>query len=996
MSAEENEDQLPVVILDHDADVAALPAITTSADGGDLDISAQDYLRAQGISDPATWAAFRLGQVDEATLARLLTPTQRRQMRPHGIWLPTWDPRTPDLMAGLIRLTPAQNIHRFLTPPVGLACAPDLAMQPRVVLVDNPLLGLRLHAAGARGIAIVEDPAVLAPLTDWLAARQIVTIATARNGLIPLPTGITPVGTARIGSRLSLVDPAILALVGIDPAAVAEPEVTVPITPLLLAQLHAFAQERITAGEATLALRTLEADHADLVRSYRVGFLPSDFRQALSRDHARALHGLSLGTSLILPATDVQGAIVDLLVVQARDGGGSNVGCFAEPRGLLGGDLIGSTNQIIVTDTFRWLARLMGQGYRNVLLLRGVADAELNAERIASAGVRQVVVRCRRDSEVIAAALNRAGMQVRIESGPITGDDWITPKPALTIVEPETMPVIAMETAKPTVAPVPPIALVPVAPPPAIAVEPTPAAPEIAAPAEPTIGMTVQAVEFNTERSLALFEVGPVRYAIEMAEHDLPTRQVVARSGTSSHQDRINLSIPAQCRRFAASASRRLGVDHQRIEAHLADAWRQLQAHEAKAGLPPPVAIEDNERAAAEATLRDPALLSSVSTDLAALGWVGENRSKNLLYLTAVSRLLPDPLWSVYRATAGAAPWKSLGILAALMPPEECVVFHRLTETLLKSSDPRALRHRLLLIDQAEALRPEGAVALRCLREWGSIGWQQVAKAEGAGSAGLMGEARGPVAVLAAAGGDLDARCRDCFLTVTVDESPEQTARMLEAQRRQHGQAKLPDVEAQAIIRRHHAIQRMLRPATVVIPFSDRIAFPMTSVRHRDEQAAFLNLISASALLHQFQRQRDAQGAILADELDFQHAVAAAGHLLGQSGDGLSSQSRHLLQRLFATGMTTFTLPDLGGLVPDWTYYTYRACADELVQMGYCTAAGGGQGKKRTYTRAAEASAVPGITLLPAGSSTDKIETFRPFVAFCDGSKGVTPVAKVG
>ena len=38
---------------------------------------------------------------------------------------------------------------------------------------------------------------------------------------------------------------------------------------------------------------------------------------------------------------------------------------------------------------------------------------------------------------------------------------------------------------------------------------------------------------------------------------------------------------------------------------------------------------------------------------------------------------------------------------------------------------------------------------------------------------------------------------------------------------------------------------------------------------------------------------------------------------------------RHLLQRLFAAHITEFVFSDLSDLVADWTYYTYRACAEE-------------------------------------------------------------------
>lgn len=352
----------------------------------------------------------------------------RRRPSSSGISIPTFDPRHPTTVVGVVRLTPSQNKHGFVTPPIGVACAADVMTAPRLVLVDNPLLGLRLAQAGVVGVAIVEDSAALLPLTDWLQARDVVTITTAKTGTMPLPVGITPVGTGRIMGLLDQTSDEVLRLVGLDPVQIRDQSrlPKPPLTSLLLTELHRYASGRVAAGIAADALRRLDADHPDVVRFYNLGYLPTDYQNALSSTAKRALGGLRLSQAVVVPALDEQNLIVDFLVVYVRMPRSRLAGCFSEPRGLVGAGVLGTTDQIIVTDTFRWLARLVTQGYRNVILLRGPGDAAQNATRIAAAGVRSATVRCRREGHAISAALKVVGLQVTVEIGKITGDDWVT------------------------------------------------------------------------------------------------------------------------------------------------------------------------------------------------------------------------------------------------------------------------------------------------------------------------------------------------------------------------------------------------------------------------------------------------------------------------------------------------------------------------------------------------------------------------------------------
>jgi hypothetical protein len=596
------------------------------------------------------------------------------------------------------------------------------------------------------------------------------------------------------------------------------------------------------------------------------------------------LMGYRCGRSLVLPALDAAGAVVDLCIVKGDPGSPHVDGMWSEPRGMLAPELIAGQSTITVTDCLTWLVRLFGHGHRDVLFLRGLDDARFNAGRIAAAGVQTVVVRCYRQAEAYAAVFQAAGLRVSIDAN-------------------------AVDEAGPRVVPVVPAA----------AVEPGEPAPVVA-----TDALTF--VEVEPDGQVAICQAGPIRYAITLRDDGNTCRKVIIRAHGKSCQHDLDLAVQAQRERTAKNAAQQVGLPASVISAHLVGLLGIVQEHEAARDRGPSVAVAAADQAAAERFLAAPDLLGLVADDLTALGWIGEAKTKHLLYLTAISRLLPQPVWAVYQAGAGAAPWAGVDAIAALTPPEDVVVLHRLSSAAVKQTDHR---HRLLVVDQAESLRPDAALTLRVIKE------------------------RGTVAVLAAAAGPLDLRCRDSFLTVSVDESPEQTEQILAEQRHQQGAHHVPATAA--IISRHQAAQRLLERLPVVIPFADRIVFPANRVRHRDEQRWFLHLIAAAALLHQRQRRREG-GAVVASELDFVIVQRVTSGLIGIAGRSLGTAAERLLQTLWSRGLTDFTLPDLAGVFPDWTRWVFRAALQDLCDFGHVTSTTerlrGGRGQRRTFALA--------------------------------------------
>jgi hypothetical protein len=899
-------DDLPIVVLDDEAEA-----------GNGLTPEATSYLRSQGITDENTWAAFRLGQVSGLDRERFGL-IGRRAAHGGSLDLPTWDPRQPEIIAGVIRMTPAVNRHVFATPPAGLA-GPGVFSTGALVVADTPILAMRLHQGGVAGIVVAEDPAVMGPLAGWFAGRSIVIVGLRRRRLEALRDALGPVGTSAVilvlPSDLSEVTSAAWGRLGVAAAvpAPAAPVSPALITPHLIRDILAYAQDRLARGDGRDLLGSLGADHPDMVAAYGLGVLPPDFGSAFTPAQQQALVGIPLGGSVVVPAWDDQGVAIDLWFVRPEAPGS---GLLSDQRGIIAPRIAQAHASLIITDDLRDAGRLFHQGHGNVLFVRNAAD--VHADRLALNGVRAVDVQVRHQAESITTALRAAGISVgRYAPSVLRAEAAGATERAQLICE-----------------------------------EPVPALVQT-----PTPSTVLTLVEHDTVRQLATFAAGPSRFVVEVP-WDASTRlEVTLRHGGQVQRDRFDLASDAQRQRFASGAALRCGLAAETIApllVDLLDAVRGLQVQAEHPSAPPTVAVHGSAHDAAMAMLTAPDLLARLVADLDHLGWVGEDAGKRLLYLASISRKLPDPVWAVLSASPGAGKSHGLDLVTACAPPEDVLQVSRLTDAALYHQDAHALTHKLLVIDEADALTPEVIVALRVLKTRGALSVAQAPRpGSGPGARGQVVEARGPVAVLTSTAGTLEDQLASRCLHIVVDESPEQTARVVAAQRRMHAQASRRN-DRSAILQRHRDVQRLLACRPVVIPYAERIRFPAVAVHHRRDHERFLGLIEASALLHQHQRLTD-QGCIVADERDFRIAADLAEAAGIATSQGLGRQAGHLLAALWQAQRTAFTMDDLGALCPHWTRYAFRAALDDLMRLDYIASPPGGRGKLREYRLVAAA-----------------------------------------
>jgi len=475
-----------------------------------------------------------------------------------------------------------------------------------------------------------------------------------------------------------------------------------------------------------------------------------------------------------------------------------------------------------------------------------------------------------------------------------------------------------------------------------------------------------------------------VSYTVEVALDGDSRFEVRLDRGGKVHLDRFDLAVEVQRKRFASSAAIKTQCPIEVIDAQLVallDEVRKLRAELLSPAAKPKVNVgmTEAERKDALALLQRPDLLDCIAGDMESLGWVGEENSKRLLYLTAVSRKLPAPLSAALVSSSGAGKSMSIETIAELVPPEDLMHVSRLTDSSLYYHDKDALRHKLLVVDEADALTPEVFVSLRVLQTRGALTQSHVMRDPVTGhTVTQFIETRGPVSVLTSTAGKLEEQTLSRCFEVSIDETAEQTGRVLEAQRRLRADAEYQGAGGRCamIVRKHHNLQRLLRSCAVVIPFADRIQFPSSSIKHRREQERFLNLIEASALFHQHQRLKHknttGEELILADIRDYEIASTLAADLIGRACDELSQNAREVLRVAQGAKMEEFDSNDIHALRPGWTRHRVRAGIEELLKLEVL--ATGQRTRPRKYVLIQSAAALltaPAVRLLPASAIGD-------------------------
>jgi DNA primase catalytic core len=424
------------------------------------------------------------------------------------------------------------------------------------------------------------------------------------------------------------------------------------------------------------------------------------------------------------------------------------------------------------------------------------------------------------------------------------------------------------------------------------------------------------------------------------------------------HVDTIDLYASRSRAEFARRAAKVFSVESSAVDAALLALLVEAEKaadEEKPAETPPgPPPMSEVERAEAMGFLLRADMLDQVVRDAWALGVVGEAINIKILFLIAISRLQDDPLSAIVLSQSGAGKSGLAELMELLCPPEGVVLFTRLTAQSLYYTAPGYLDHKLVLVEERYG-SVDADYPIRVLQSRKKLSVLVPIKDPATGNMRTRTfevKARAAFIEATTAGSVNHENATRCF-ELSMDESVEQTARIHVRQRLMRTEAGLKlRQEAEAITRRHWNAQRLLETLPVVIPFADKLSFPTAWMRTRRDHARFLNLIEASAFLHQYQRERRG-GAIVASLADYAVAYELAGAVLAETLSDLRKPLREAYTRIRAlclAGDGTVSRREIREAlaVPD---STVRGWLQSLVELEYveAEASKGGAGRSTRY-----------------------------------------------
>jgi DNA primase catalytic core len=460
------------------------------------------------------------------------------------------------------------------------------------------------------------------------------------------------------------------------------------------------------------------------------------------------------------------------------------------------------------------------------------------------------------------------------------------------------------------------------------------------------------------------FQYNELTYRVKSSSKDKESMKFVltAIKENKKHIDRVDLYSDRNRRSFASQVEAKCEIQSSKVEEDLLNILTELEELPSETPTEPTLKtthkISSTDREKAIKYLKSKSLMEKILGDIETLGYVGQDREKLLLYLSATARITEHPIHISIQSSSSSGKSAMMEAVISMFPPEQVENFSRISGQSLYYMN--SLKHKVIIVDERSGAE-EAECALRSLMSRNRLDLAVVQKDDKGNYETKVREVEGPTTVWDSTTHTISEDNRNRAFECFMNESKEQTRKIQNKERDSFGVNHWDREEFKDNIRKlHQNAQRLLEPLKVEIPYIHLIEFPDISTRARRDFKRFLYLIATIALLHQHQRERkrSPKGTTYIEATldDYSWAYYITHDILTNSYSLFNRDARDLLSRLqrVITGEAkeqsvepeqfSFSRRDVR-LWTRWSEFKVRQCMGELSRMEVLKCEGANRGR---------------------------------------------------
>jgi energy-coupling factor transporter ATP-binding protein EcfA2 len=229
---------------------------------------------------------------------------------------------------------------------------------------------------------------------------------------------------------------------------------------------------------------------------------------------------------------------------------------------------------------------------------------------------------------------------------------------------------------------------------------------------------------------------------------------------------------------------------------------------------------------------------------------------------------MPDTLHALIQGSTGSGKTHLLDRVSRLMPPEDVKRFTRVTDSSFYNYGAYDLQNKLICLEDLDGMKEEAQLAFRELQSREMLSTSTTGQDEKGNLRSYEKVVYGPIASLSCTThGDIyEDNMSRCFV-IAVDETMEQTGRVISYQNRRASGAIDPGREQERVLMLQNCI-RLLKPYPVINPYADKVHLPQEAHKIRRLNELYQSFVRQVTLVHQYRRDKDSRGRLICRKED--------------------------------------------------------------------------------------------------------------------------------